>query len=184
MISSDFPIRLATQADQQAITKLIEQSVRRLALNFYTPEQIEGALKSAWGLDTQLIDDQTYFVVEDSQQIVGAGGWSFRKTLFGNNSEKKRNPEMLNPDNDSAKIRAFFVAPHMARQGIGSLIMENCEQAARKRGFKSLELMSTLPGIALYERHGFKASTPIEYQLEKTLTITFVPMLKKLSASD
>jgi len=173
-------IRIANTSDQQAITQLIKTSVKYLASNDYTQEQIEIALQTAWGLDTQLINDQTYYVVEINNKIVGVGGWSFRKTLFGNNNEEHRNPEKLNPECDNAKIRAFFVDPDYARRGIGSLIMQHCEKSAIKAGFKKLELMSTLPGKPLYESHGFIATTAINYQLNDKLSIEFVPMSKTL----
>ncbi|TQV88759.1 GNAT family N-acetyltransferase [Aliikangiella coralliicola] len=176
----NYPIRLAVRADENAITQLIERSVRKLSIKDYTQAQIEGALKSAWGLDSQLIDDQSYFVVEQHKQIVGAGGWSYRKTLFGNNDEAARDSSLLNPEVDAAKIRAFFVAPEYARRGIGSLIMHHCEQAARKKGFTRLELMSTLPGKPLYQRHGFIAQSAVEYPLGNRLTIQFIPMTKTL----
>lgn len=176
----NFNIRIATLSDKQAIELLISNSVNQLAVNDYTQEQIDIALKSAWGVDTQLIYDKTYYVVETQNQLVGAGGWSFRKTLFGNNNEPNRNPEELNPKKDCAKIRAFFVEPQYARKGIGSLIMQHCEKQAIKAGFKCLELMSTLPGKPLYEHHGFTAKTAINYQLNETMKIEFIPMFKQL----
>jgi GNAT superfamily N-acetyltransferase len=167
-------------SDQVAITALIKKSVRVLALTDYSSEQIEGALKSAWGLDTQLINDQSYFVVEDNKKIIASGGWSFRKTLFGNNNESGRDALKLDPLHDYAKIRAFFVDPDYSRQGIGSLIMTHCQQAAVEKGFTKLELMSTLPGKPLYEYHGFKGEKIVEYKINEHLSIDFVPMLKLL----
>lgn len=176
----EYHLRLAAMKDQQAITSLIGQSVRRLALHDYTSQQIDLALQSAWGLDTQLIIDKTYFVVEENHQIIAAGGWSFRKTLFGNNSETDRNPEKLDPTHDAAKIRAFFVHPDYARRGIGSVMMQECELAAIEMGFSQLELMSTLPGIPLYQTHGFVAGETIQYPLDQRTNIEFVPMTKSL----
>jgi GNAT superfamily N-acetyltransferase len=146
----------------------------------YTSEQIEGALKSAWGLDTQLIKDQSYFVVEHNKKIIASGGWSFRKTLFGNNNESTRDAIKLDPLQDYAKIRAFFVDPDYARLGIGSLIMNHCQQAAIDKGFSKLELMSTLPGKHLYERQGFKVEEVVEYKISEQLSIDFIPMTKLL----
>ncbi len=177
-----FQIRTAIMNDKDSIRLLIKESVRELALQDYSSEQIEAALKAAWGLDTQLIKDQTYFVVEFEQVMVACGGWSFRKTLFGNDSEKNRAPETIDPVNGAAKIRAFFVKPDFSRQGLGSMIMKQCEQEALHQGYKKLELMSTLPGIKLYERHGFVASKGIEYDLGNQLTISFVPMKKEIVA--
>ncbi|WKD48430.1 GNAT family N-acetyltransferase [Microbulbifer spongiae] len=175
-----YTTRTALASDIPKIQALIEESVRGLSINDYTQEQIEGALLSAWGLDTQLINDKTYFVVENNYLLIGCGGWSYRATLFGNDSEKDRNPDVLNPEINSAKIRAFFVKPCYARKGIGSLIMQHCEEAASAMGFRSLELMATLPGFRLYERHGFIASNAIEYPINDDLSITFIPMKKPL----
>jgi len=175
-----YPIRIALLCDRATITTLIKKSVRILALPYYTAEQIEGALETAWGLDTQLIKDQSYFVVEDNGKIIASGGWSFRKTLFGNNNESGRDPHKLDPKKDYAKIRAFFIDPDYSRQGIGSLIMTHCQQAAVDKGFTKLELMSTLPGKPLYEYHGFKGEKIVEYNINEHLSIDFVPMLKLL----
>jgi GNAT superfamily N-acetyltransferase len=176
----NYPIRTALLSDQDAITALIKKSVRVLALSDYSSEQIEGALKSAWGLDTQLIRDQSYFVVEDNNNVIASGGWSFRKTLFGNNNESGRDALKLDPLHDYAKIRAFFVDPDYSRQGIGSLLMTHCQQEAIDKGFSKLELMSTLPGKHLYERHGFKGEEVVPYKINEHLSIDFVPMLKLL----
>ncbi|MFA0812749.1 GNAT family N-acetyltransferase [Microbulbifer epialgicus] len=176
----DYTIRKAKLSDIPAIELLIDESVRTLAANEYTNEQIEGALKSAWGVDTQLISDETYFAVETGSQLIACGGWSYRETLFGNDSEAGRNPKMLNPAKDAAKIRAFFVRPSYARMGIGSALMYKCEREARDKGFSHLELMATLPGQKLYSRHGFVADTSIEYPLSDTLSITFIPMRKNI----
>ncbi|MEW5251777.1 GNAT family N-acetyltransferase [Microbulbifer discodermiae] len=175
-----YTIREAEESDIPAIRPLIEESVRILAADDYSQEQIRGALLSAWGVDTQLICDKTYFVVENGADLIGCGGWSYRATLFGNDSEGNRDSKLLNPQGDPAKIRAFFVKPSCARQGIGSMIMERCERAARERGFASLELMATLPGQRLYARHGFEPGEAIEYPLGSKLSIKFVPMRKEL----
>ena len=176
-----YSIRIAKRSNIPAIENLISRSVRKLGATDYTPEQIEGALVAAWGVDTQLIDDKTYFAVEAVNELVGCGGWSFRETLFGNDTESDRNPAKLDPANDAAKIRAFFVEPAHTRRGIGSMVMRECEAAARAMGFRNLELMATLPGQQLYLSHGFTASEPVEYPIGGNLTITFVPMGKVLS---
>ena len=176
-----YSIRIAQRSDIPAIVNLINRSVRELGAADYTQQQIEGALVAAWGVDTQLIDDETYFSVEAANKLVGCGGWSFRGTLFGNDTESDRNPAKLDPAKDAAKIRAFFVEPAHARRGIGSMVMRECEAAARAMGFRNLELMATLPGQRLYQSHGFTASEPVEYPIDGNLTITFVPMGKVLS---
>jgi len=174
-------LRYANTSDYKSIKSLIELSARTLGAEDYSPEQIEGALKAAFGLDKQLITDQTYFVVETERSIVGCGGWSYRQTLFGSDAEQNRNSNRINPESGAAKIRAFFVSPEFSRMGIGSMILHRCEAEAFTAGFRKLELMSTLPGKHLYEKHGFVAGTSIQYPLDNHLSIAFIPMYKKIS---
>lgn len=178
----NFQIRNALESDYGPIESLIRVSAHKLGASDYSSEQTEAALKGAFGLDTQLISDQTYFVVELDGLTVGCGGWSYRETLFGSDSEQGRDPHRINPKTGAAKIRAFFVDPRYARMGIGSMILYKCEHQALLAGFKKLELMATLPGVKLYEKHGFVATTPINYSLDGQLTIEFVPMHKTISA--
>ncbi|MGI9285140.1 MAG: GNAT family N-acetyltransferase, partial [Pseudomonadales bacterium] len=147
-------MRLATMADLPEITQLIAESARGLGNNDYSEAEIEAALRGAWGLDTQLVKDKTYFLVFADDELAACGGWSFRKTLFGSDTEGSRDAARLDPITDAARIRAFFVRPKFARQGIGSMIMNHCEQQAREAGFRSLALGSTLPGLRLYTAHG------------------------------
>jgi GNAT superfamily N-acetyltransferase len=144
-ILPQFVIRRATFCDIPALQVLIEQSVRGLQANDYSPEQIEGALGHALGLDTQLIEDGTYFVAELANRsvIVGCGGWSNRGTLFGNDHGPNRQRALLDPDRDAATIRAIFVDPDWARKGLGSLILRHCEERAEAGGFGRLEMGST-----------------------------------------
>jgi len=174
-------LRYANTSDYKAIKSLIELSARTLGSKDYSPEQIEGALKAAFGLDKQLIIDQTYFVVETERSIVGCGGWSYRQTLFGSDAEQNRNSNRINPESGAAKIRAFFVSPVFSRRGIGSMILHKCEAEAFGAGFRKFELMATLPGKHLYEKHGFVSGKSIQYPLDSHLTIEFVPMHKKIS---
>src|SRR5580698_5455200 len=140
---SEFALRLATEDDVPALHALIEASIRGLQAGDYTPAQIEGALGTVLGLDTQLIRDQTYFVAEPldpnanpSLPLAGCGGWSKRKTLFGADRGPGREPELLTPATDAAKVRAIFVHPSFARRGLGSLILAHVEEAARAAGFR------------------------------------------------
>lgn len=174
-------IRPATREDIPSLEPLIARSVRQLSVGDYTPEQIEGALGDAFGLDTQLIDDGTYFAVLVDGVIAGCGGWSYRKTLFGADGRPDREPESLDPKVDAAKIRAFFVEPAYARRGIGKLLLDRCEDEARAAGFTRAELMSTLPGLRLYARFGYQAGEGIDYPLSSGGTIPFVPMTKSLT---
>jgi len=150
--------RLAALEDVTALQNLIVLSARGLNSEHYTSEQVESILKYVYGVDTQLIHDQTYYVIEDAGTFIGCGGWSRRKTLYGGDHHKPDTPDnLLDPATDAARIRAFFVHPNWARRGIGSQLIQVCEQAAKDAGFRSMELMATLTGELLYERFGFQA---------------------------
>jgi len=177
-ISPTFQVRTARDEDIPSLRALIARSIRELGAGDYRPEQIEGALRGAFGVDTQLIRDGTYFVVEARTEIVACGGWSKRRTLFGSDARGERDASELDPMQDAAKIRAFFVAPEFARRGIGRLLLDTCEAAARRHRFCKFELMATLPGVRLYEACGYVAGERIEYPLDASLSITFVPMTK------
>lgn len=175
-----YPIRAADFADREALTELIARSARALGARDYTPEQIEGALGGAFGVDTQLIRDRTYFAVEHRQAIVACGGWSYRRTLFGGDAGEGRDADELDPAIEAAKVRAFFVDPAYARQGIGAAILERCEAEAWARGFRRTELMATLTGARMYAARGYVPGEPIEHRLAPDLTIRFIPMSKTL----
>jgi GNAT superfamily N-acetyltransferase len=158
---SKFHLRRATSADIPRLREIIEASVRGLQSADYTPAQIEGALKSVYGVDSQLIADGTYFVAEiESQEgtpiIVACGGWSKRKTLYGGDQFSAREDSLLDPASDAAKIRAFFVHPDWARRGIGGMILEACEKAAADAGFTRLEMGATLSGVPFYRAKGYQ----------------------------
>ena len=150
-----FELRLATTTDIPALRELIPVSVRGLSAGYNTQEEIESALTFIFGVDSQLISDGTYFVSEVGGQIVGAGGWSKRQTLFGGDQMKTEADPLLNPTTDAARIRAFYVHPDFARRGIGSSIIRACEAAAREAGFTRLELSATVPGEPLYIAMGY-----------------------------
>lgn len=175
-----YEIRKATLQDRDILESLIARSARQLGAQDYTVEQIEGALRGAFGVDTQLIQDGTYFVVESENLIIGCGGWSRRRTLFGGDSHFERSDSELDSRVEPGKIRAFFVAPEHARKGIGTSILKHCEDDARSFGFARLELMATLPGVRLYAKHGYESGPPIQYELAPGLNIEFVPMRKTL----
>lgn len=175
-----FQIREATLDDRDAMRALIARSARELSSGDYTPEQVEGALRGAFGVDTQLILDGTYFVVEGDDKIVGCGGWSWRRTLFGGDSRTERDAGALDPKVDAARIRAFFVDPDYARRGIGRLLLQHCEQAAQARGFTRFALMGTLPGVRLYAACGYVAQPRIRYPVGDGVEIEFVPMVKEI----
>ena len=174
-------LREATAADAAQIQELIARSIRALGAGDYSEEQIEGALKGAFGLDSQLIADGTYFVVESDGRLIGCGGWSYRRTLFGGDARSDRDAGSLDPSTDAAKIRAFFVDPEAARQGIGSAVLERCEAEARRQGFRRAEMMATLPGTRLYEARGYVPGARIQYPVGPGVSIEFVPMSKSLT---
>jgi len=180
----EFELRLATQQDIPALHQLIEASVRGLQAGDYTPQQIDGALGSVLGLDTQLIADRTYFIVEccgpmtTGPRLAGCGGWSKRKTLFGADRGPGREPELLNPMTDAAKVRAIFVHPEFARRGLGSLILATVEQAARAAGFLRFEMGSTLTGVPLYRLKGYIEMERISVPLWNGEALPLVKMVK------
>jgi N-acetylglutamate synthase-like GNAT family acetyltransferase len=175
----DHTLRRATLADVGELQRLIELSARSLGRAFYTEKQIEATLGSAWGVDTQLISDGTFFIAEIEGKCAGCGGWSWRKTLFGADSQQGREASRLDPTRDAARIRAFFVHPDFARHGIGRRLLEHSEAAAREAGFRSAELVATLPGEPFYRRFGYIQIERIAHPLKNGLTIEFVRMRKE-----
>src|SRR5262249_7852635 len=147
--------RLATVDDVPNIAALIDRSARGLSLGFYTPAQIEAATNHVFGVDTQLIADGTYFVIDAPEGLAAAGGWSARRTLFGGDQMKTAEDPRLDPKIDAARIRAFFVDPAWARRGLATALYRSCADAAQAAGFQRLELMATAPGEPFYERLGF-----------------------------
>jgi GNAT superfamily N-acetyltransferase len=179
-----FQFRLAMEDDIPALHRLIEASVRVLQAGDYTPAQIDGALGSVLGLDTQLIADRTYFIAECCGQstaspwLAGCGGWSKRKTLFGADRGPGREPELLDPTTDAAKVRAIFVHPEFARRGLGSLILATVEDAARAAGFSRFEMGSTLTGVPLYQLKGYAEVERIAVPLCNGEALPVVKMVK------
>lgn len=173
-------IRSATLADVAAIEALIAASSRALALTDYSPAQIEAALLGAWGIDTELIRDGTYFAGETANGLVLCGGWSRRATAFGGDAYDRRESRLLEPPHEAARIRAFFVHPSWARRGLGTRLLALCEGAARTSGFTAAELVATLPGERLYAKHGYVSAGRRSYRLPGEISIDFVPMHKPL----
>jgi len=174
----DYVIRKATLADRDAIAELIKDSARSLSRADYSDAQIEGAIAMVFGVDTNLIIDGTYFVAASAEGLIGCGGWSKRKTLFGGDQFSTRDANYLDPRTEPAKIRAFFIHPQHARKGIARAILEVCEAEAQAAGFKSLELMSTLPGIKLYRACGYEGDRRVELPVGESITIELLPMRK------
>jgi GNAT superfamily N-acetyltransferase len=173
-------LRKAVLDDTPHLEALIARSARALSTGDYRAAQIEAALRGAFGVDSQLLKDQTYFAALDDGRIVGCGGWSFRATLFGGDANNGRDATRLDPNQDAAKVRAFFVDPGHARRGIGSRLLEHCEDEARAHGFRRAELMATLPGVRLYAARGYQAAARVRIDLGAGESIDFVPMQKSL----
>jgi GNAT superfamily N-acetyltransferase len=171
--------RQATPEDIPALAALIALSARGLSVGEYAPAQVEAALKGAFGVDTGLIADGTYWMAEDAGAPIACGGWSKRKALFGADSYHGASSEQLDPETEPARIRAFFVHPDWARRGLGRALLEICEAEARAAGFKALELMATRPGLKLYQAFGYVAREPRIYDLGG-VEIDFIPMGKAL----
>ncbi|OFW08809.1 MAG: hypothetical protein A3H96_08125 [Acidobacteria bacterium RIFCSPLOWO2_02_FULL_67_36] len=171
-------IRLAKADDVPALEELIPRSARELSWPYYTHAQIEAAIRYVFGVDSQLIADGTYYVALEDDRVVGCGGWSRRRTLYGGDQRPMGAGALLDPSVDGARIRAFFVSGRHARQGIGALILAACAEAARSSGFSRLELMSTLPGVPFYERHGFREVERVIDTLPDGTAIEFVRMTR------
>ncbi len=148
-------IRLARAGDIPSLEVLIPHSARSLQAGYYSPEQIEGAIGTVFGVDSQLIADGTYFVAERDGRIVGCGGWSKRQALYGGNRDRAGADPLLNPACEPARIRAFFIHPDFARLGIGRQLMTSSETAALQAGFNSIEIVATLAGEPLYASFGY-----------------------------
>lgn len=173
-----YTLRKANSADIPAIEKLIDASVRGLQAQDYTLEQIDAALRTVFTVDTQLIEDGTYFVVEQNGEMIGCGGWSQRKTLCGGDHHAVRDNILMDPLHDAAKIRAIFVAPQWARHGIGSILLKAAEDGAMAAGFRRLEMGATLTGVPVYLRRGYREIETMKVPLEKGATLLVVRMEK------
>lgn len=181
-MTAAFVLRLATEQDIPTLHALIEASVRTLQAADYTQQQMDGALGTVLGVDTQLIRDKTYFVAtvgtDAGERIAACGGWSRRKTLFGADAGPGREPELLDPATDAAKVRAIFVHPEFARRGLGSLLLAHVENEARVEGFRRFEMGSTLTGVPLYRLKGYVEVERIAVPLKNGEALPVVKMVK------
>lgn len=173
-------IRPAHSDDIMQLNKLIEHSARILSDSDYTNSEIEGAIHAIFGVDKELINDQTYYVIEKNEMLIACGGWSKRKTLFGGDQCKVREEGFLDPQKDYAKIRAFFVHPNYARQGLGRKLLEYCEQQALAHGFTKFEMMATLPGAKLYQVCGYQMIEPKYFVLPNNQSFKMLKMTKHI----
>jgi GNAT superfamily N-acetyltransferase len=167
-------------ADVPGLQTLIAQSGRELSAGFYTPAQADAITRHVFGVDTQLIADQTYFVIDQDGEMAACGGWSKRRTLFGGDQAKAGPDPLLDPAHEAARIRAFFVAPNRARRGLGTQLMKRCVAEASAAGFGTLELVSTLPGEPLYLASGFEIVERFELALPGSVQVPVSRMRRVL----
>ena len=175
-----FAIRPAIFGDIPVLDELISASVRQLSKDYYSPAQIESAIKYIFGVDTQLLIDGTYYAVESNGTITACGGWSKRKTLYGGDQHKSTADPLLDPATEAARIRAFFVHPDFARQGIGRMLINFCEEEAIRNGFKRMEMGATLPGEPLYAAMGYRTLTEEQAHMPDGEYITIKKMYRQL----
>jgi GNAT superfamily N-acetyltransferase len=179
-MSDDFVHRLAALDDLEALHKVMARSIGQLQSAFLTPNQVAASHK-VMGLDTQLVKDGTYFLIESDGRIAGCGGWSFRATLYGgDDSVVVREPERLDPATDAAKVRAMYTDPDFIRRGIGGRILGLCEDAARQAGFARVELMATAAGVPLYQNQGYESSAEQQFAHVDGVEIPLLRMEKRL----
>ncbi len=162
------------------MTALIHASVRGLSRGFYTDEQVESAIRHVFGVDTVLVEDGTYFCVMAGETIVGCGGWSRRQTHYGGDHAKHESDTLIDPATDPARIRAFFVHPDWARRGIGRMLLDACADAARSAGFRTLMLVSTMPGEPLYRAYGFAPVEEMNLSLPDGVTLPLLRMVRAI----
>lgn len=181
---SRIQIRAATEKDIPVLRELIDTSVRQLQSGDYSPEQIDAALRTVFGVDSRLIEDRTYLVAEAENEaservIAGCGGWSKRRTLYGGDSWQHREDDMLDPLHDAAKIRAFFIHPDYARQGVATMILDACEDAASAAGFSRYEMGATLTGVKFFRQRAYVEVEAMDIPLENGITLPIVHMVKQ-----
>lgn len=177
-------LRVATTFDIPSLDALIAASVRGLSPGYYSPAQIDAALANVFGVDTQLIIDGTYYVLDGPSGIVAAGGWSARRTLYGGDQMKGTEDPTLDPRSEPARIRAFFVHPDFARRGLARRLYDECARDARAAGFRRFELMATLPGEPLYLALGFAVIERITVTLNDAVNVPFTRMTRDIVVSD
>ncbi len=180
--STSWPLRLAHENDVPVLEALIPLSTRTLQAPYYSAAQVEAALGPIFGVDRQLIHDGTYFVAEHDGQIVGCGGWSKRRSLYGGDHGRLAEDSQLDPTKDAARVRAFFVHPSWARRGIGRNIMAACEEAIIAAGFRTVEIVATLAGEPLYACFGYTVIERYDIAMSAGLSLPVVQMTKELAS--
>lgn len=176
-----FTHRLARIEDLGALREVMRRSIESLQAGFLTPEQVRVS-HTVMGLDTQLIRDGTYFIIESGGKIAGCGGWSWRSTLYGgDHSIVSREPEALDPKSDAARIRAMYTDPDFARQGVGRMLIRLCEEAAMQAGFRKATMMATMAGVPLYKACGYMEIEPVLSEPVDDVQVPLVRMEKDLT---
>jgi GNAT superfamily N-acetyltransferase len=170
--------RLCRLEDSPALEQLIQMSVHRLQAHWYSEAQRNAALGLVFGVDRQLIEDKSFYVVQFGEQLLGCGGWSRRKSLFGGDKARAAPDPELNPATDPARVRAFFVHPDWARRGIARSLLGACETALIHAGFRRAELVATLAGEPFYSRCGYRSIERYEVQLSDDLRLPVIRMEK------
>ena len=174
-------LRPATAADIPAMDALIRRSGIQLSKGFYSEEQAAAVTRYVFGVDSQLVQDGTYFVLEHEGRLLACGGWSKRATLFGGDQHKSGPDPLLDPATQPARIRAFFVDPAVPRQGLGRMLMEHCEREAAAAGFRLMELAATMPGVPLYRACGFEGIEDLALALPGGVSVPLTRMRKRIA---
>ena len=173
-------MRVATPDDVPAIQALMRESIRQIFPRFYAPHQIEPSVRYIGALDTMLVDDGTYFVEYDESGLIACGGWSRRHKLYAGSGTATDDARLLDPATEPAPVRAMFVRGDRTRRGLGTRILQACEDAARAEGFTKLTLLATLPGLQLYRAWGFEELETLDIPLEDGTLVAGVRMQKPI----
>jgi GNAT superfamily N-acetyltransferase len=184
MSAADAVLRVATLDDAPRVEALMKQAVAGLFPRYYDERQSASAVRYVAEIDPALLQDGTYFVLESAAELVACGGWSRRERLYTGSGDSDGDDRTLDPATEPAKVRAMFVRPHWTRRGLGRRILEECEAAARREGFRELSLLATLPGVPLYLACGFEPLEQSEVALSDGVRLACVSMRKSIDAGD
>jgi GNAT superfamily N-acetyltransferase len=180
-VGFDEPVlRVATLDDQAAVDALMKESAAALFPRFYDQRQAESAVRHVAQVDPMLLADGTYFALESGGELVACGGWSRRDRLYTGSGDSEDDARLLDPSSEPARVRAMFVRADWTRRGLGRRILEECEAAARREGFRQLALVATMPGVPLYLAYGFRAIEELEIALEDGVMLECVSMEKAI----
>lgn len=173
-------LRVATLGDEAALDALMKASATGLFPQFYDEQQAASAVRYVPEVDRMLIEDGTYFVIEEGDEAIACGGWSRRDRLYTGSGDSEGDTRLLDPANEPARVRAMFVRPDWTRRGLGRRILEACEDAARQEGFQRLVLLATLPGVPLYHAYGFRSIEDQAATLPDGVELPCVSMEKEI----